>query len=81
MGFNNRTVINSTRKEHQCFGCLKKIPVGSKAINDQGYSESWYNHYMHVDCAELISKHHDFFFDGVPENAVNELIDYYGDEL
>lgn len=81
MSFNARTLVKSTRKEHQCMGCLKDIPVNSIAINNSGYYEDWYNYYLHFECEELIEKHSDFFNEGLWEGCLKDLKDYYGDEV
>lgn len=80
--FNTRTIISSTRKEHQCLGCLKNIPTNSKAVNNKGFCEDWYNYYLHTQCDDIISKHAEFFPEGLWEGCINDLIDFYGkDEI
>ena len=76
--FNDRTFVNSTRKEHKCFGCSGKIPIGSEAINNKGYFEDWYNYYLHPSCEKIIQKYNEFVEDGVFEGVIHEMLDYFG---
>lgn len=84
MSFNNKTIVKSTRKQHQCHGCLRHIEKGSEAINHKGYNDSWYNIYFHTTCDEVVSKfinEIDRFGDGIPEGAIVQLEDHYGERL
>lgn len=84
MSFNERKTIKSTRKEHRCHGCLQSIKKGSEAINDKGYNDGWYSGYLHKECADVAAEHFkliDPFGDGMPEGAILELEDFFGEKL
>lgn len=81
MGFNDRTIVKSTRKEHVCLGCLEAIPVGSKAVYNKGKNQGeWYTYYLHELCEDVYFKYRDsvIFWDGLPEGYVKELVSHYG---
>lgn len=65
MGFTRNKNIKKTKTDHVCFGCMKKIPIGSEAwysvTSDYRYGFS--ADYFCVPCWEFINNHPDWFED------------------
>jgi hypothetical protein len=68
--FYNHKIIRKTRKEHRCFGCTQKMPVGSQAAYTSGVWEGdFFASYYCTPCDEYLDKHPELFEEGI----------YYGD--
>jgi len=72
--------VKKTRKTHQCFGCLKTIPIGSPAhmqvFNDGGIGRA----YFHPACQEIINIMDWGYSDDITEGCVLEELRNVGFE-
>lgn len=66
MGIDRKQDVKSTKKEHECMGCLKIIPIGSCAYNYVGLWEGkFYCYYLCQSCAGYAEKNDDYLdYDG-----------------
>jgi hypothetical protein len=56
--FYRENFVKKTRKEHQCLGCVEKIPAGSEAIYIAAVFEGYFGAYhMCKECMEYIDRH------------------------
>jgi hypothetical protein len=70
-----RTDTRKARKEHECWGCCKKIPKGMKHIvhtcSDGGQvSTARY----HDECSDFLGKHGEYLDEGVMNGEVLEIL-------
>ena len=73
--FYNERVINKTRKEHKCFGCCKKFPIGSTVIYISGVYEGNFNaYYLCDECDEYITEYPDIARDGYEEGEIGDAM-------
>lgn len=55
MDFYNERRVKRTRKEHKCFGCLKKLLTGSTAFYVSGVYEGDFGaYYLCIPCRDYL---------------------------
>lgn len=73
MSFQSQTKITSTRKEHECEGCLEKIPKGSEAVRGSGTFEGeFYSYIICMPCDAHLTEYRDKFEDGWGTGDIGE---------
>ncbi|MDA8212113.1 MAG: hypothetical protein M0021_09585 [Clostridia bacterium] len=72
--FGKWTEVKKTRKEHQCKGCLIKIPAGSGAKYFAGRVEGEFSTgYLCKECDKYLREHSKDFEDFWHEGEIGEL--------
>jgi len=65
-----------TRKDHQCFSCLRKFEAPCPMVKWSGvYEGEWNSGYTCLTCEEIHQKITEDFNDGIPEGFVNECLE------
>ena len=65
LDFFKRRKINKTKKEHLCFGCEDRIPIGSSAdYNICSFDRQFHTYYLCYDCVD--------FYNSLPQNYVED---------
>lgn len=72
-GFDKRKQV-TTKKDHQCTGCMDVIPKGAKSVYHTGkYDDSFYRYHLHLECHQFMIKHKEHLLDGVWDGCVNDI--------
>ncbi len=74
MSFRDQRYIQRTRKDHKCWGCLEKIPTGSRALYVAGTVDGEFGAAYYCEkCDEFMTNHPDYFDgDGVSAGEIGE---------
>jgi hypothetical protein len=55
--FYSERQVNKTRKDHKCFGCREKLPIGTTAFYIAGANEDGFgSYYLCIPCREYLGR-------------------------
>ena len=73
--FYNERPVKKTRKDHRCFGCRGKIPVGSKCFYISWVNEGEFGaNYLCTKCKKYLDKNPEFDRDGYYEGDIRDAM-------
>lgn len=75
MDFYNERKVKKTRKDHKCFGCREKIPVGSSCYYFSGvYEGDFCADYLCTKCKDYLVKNPEFAREGYSEGDIRDAM-------
>ena len=73
--FYNERKVKKTRKDHRCFGCKVKLPIGSTAFYISGIYEGVFgSYYLCIKCRDYLDKNPEFARNGYGEGDIRDAI-------
>lgn len=71
MDFYNERVVKNTRKDHKCFGCLVKLPIGSNCSYISGvYQGDFGAYYLCNKCKDYLDDNPEVAHEGYCEGDI-----------
>jgi len=73
--FYNERKVKKTRKEHKCFGCIIKLPIGSTAFYISSvYEGNFGTYYLCIKCRGYLDKNPEVAREGYFEGDIRAAI-------
>jgi len=73
--FYNERQVKKTRKDHKCFGCRVKLPIGSTCFYISGvYEGDFQAHYLCPKCRKYLDDYPEVAREGYGEGDIRDAI-------